>query len=428
MSSYVALARKYRPQDFNQLVGQEILVKILKNAIIQNKLHHAFILTGIRGVGKTTSARIIAKTINCLDEESSKNAISCNKCQNCLTIASSNNQDVIEFDAASKTGVDDIRDIIDSIAYAPINSKYKIYIIDEVHMLSNNAFNALLKTLEEPPHNVKFIFATTEIKKVPITILSRCMRFNLRRLNQDEITSHLSDILTKEGFNFDKESLELIAKLSEGSVRDSLSITDQLLAANNYKSDISSQNISELLGLNNNIEVINILESILEGNVKRSLDLFNDFYLKSSDILGLMKDIMSILHHIALKIVDKEYVISGLPGKEVEIINDMAVKIDILVVNRIWQMMQKNINDLPNFHCGKTFFEMLIIRTCYLKSLPNLQHLLINDNLVENKVACQNNNIKNDIDISSSNSKSDINSDEVVNEVLRNFEGSKLII
>ncbi len=341
MSSYVALARKYRPQDFSQLVGQEILVKILKNAIIQNKLHHAFILTGIRGVGKTTSARIIAKTIICLDEESSKNAISCNKCQNCLTIASSNNQDVIEFDAASKTGVDDIRDIIDSIAYAPINSKYKIYIIDEVHMLSNNAFNALLKTLEEPPHNVKFIFATTEIKKVPITILSRCMRFNLRRLNQDEITSHLSDILTKEGFNFDKESLELIAKLSEGSVRDSLSITDQLLAANNYKSDISSQNISELLGLNNNIEVINILESILEGNVKKSLDLFNDFYLKSSDILGLMKDIMSILHHIALKIVDKEYVISGFMIKEVEIINDIAVKLDILVVNRIWQMMQK---------------------------------------------------------------------------------------
>jgi DNA polymerase III subunit gamma/tau len=182
MSSYLALARKYRPQNFAELFGQEVLVKTLQNAIRNNRLHHAYILNGIRGVGKTTSARIIAKTINCLDENSLKNATACGFCDNCRLIASSKHQDVIEIDAASRTGVDDIREIIDSIAYAPVLAKYKIYIIDEVHMLSNNAFNALLKTLEEPPAHVKFIFATTEIKKLPITVLSRCQRFDLRRL------------------------------------------------------------------------------------------------------------------------------------------------------------------------------------------------------------------------------------------------------
>ncbi len=423
MSSYVALARKYRPQDFSQLVGQDILVKILKNAIIKDKLHHAFILTGIRGVGKTTSARIIAKAINCLDENSASSAISCNKCENCISIANSNNQDVIEFDAASKTGVDDIRDIINSIAYSPVNSRYKIYIIDEVHMLSNNAFNALLKTLEEPPANVKFIFATTEIKKVPITILSRCMRFNLRRLDQSEIINHLKNILEKEGFNFDNSALELVAKLSEGSVRDSLSITDQILAANNYQSKISTQEIVTSLGLNNNIDIINLLKSLFEGDVGKSLDIFNEFYSKSSDIMGLMKDLMSITHDIALLNIDKNYKIDALSSQEIAIINQISNEIDISIINRMWQMLQKNINDLNNFFSGKIFFEMLIIRICHLKSLPNLQQLLLNDKLEENKVACQNNNIKNDR-VTSSNT----DSDDLVNEILRNFEGSKLII
>jgi DNA polymerase-3 subunit gamma/tau len=423
MSSYVALARKYRPQDFSQLVGQDILVKILKNAIIKDKLHHAFILTGIRGVGKTTSARIIAKAINCLDKNSASSAISCNKCQNCISIANSNNQDVIEFDAASKTGVDDIRDIINSIAYSPINSKYKIYIIDEVHMLSNNAFNALLKTLEEPPANVKFIFATTEIKKVPITILSRCMRFNLRRLDQNEIIHHLQNILEKEGFKFDNSALELIAKLSEGSVRDSLSITDQILAANNYQSKVSTQEIVTSLGLNNNIDIINLLKSLFEGDVGKSLEIFNEFYSKSSDIMGLMKDLMSITHDIALLNIDKNHKIDALSSQEIAIINQISNEIDISIINRMWQMLQKNINDLNNFFSGKIFFEMLIIRICHLKSLPNLQQLLLNDKLEENKVACQNNNIKNNV-VTNSNT----DSDDLVSEILRNFEGSKLII
>ena len=214
MSSYLALARKYRPQDFSQLIGQDALVRVLRNSIKQNKIHHAFILTGIRGIGKTTTARIIAKTINCLDENAANSATACNKCDSCIAITNSNNQDVVEFDAASKTGVDDIRQIIESIAYAPVSAKYKIYIIDEVHMLSNSAFNALLKTLEEPPQRVKFIFATTEIKKVPVTILSRCMRFDLRRLDEEEISLHIKNILQKEG---DRKSTRLNSSHSQQS-------------------------------------------------------------------------------------------------------------------------------------------------------------------------------------------------------------------
>ncbi len=246
-SSYLALARKYRPSNFAELIGQETLVTTLSNAINKQRLHHAYILTGIRGVGKTTTARIIAKSFNCLgvsdnssaDLDSTKTRIACGVCDNCRLIAASKHQDVIEIDAASKTGVDDIREIIDSIAYRPVMARHKIYIIDEVHMLSNSAFNALLKTLEEPPAHVKFIFATTEIKKVPITILSRCQRFDLRRLDEKEIANHLKNILAKEGFEADESALILIAKMSEGSVRDALSIIDQALSINNYQQFLS---------------------------------------------------------------------------------------------------------------------------------------------------------------------------------------------
>ncbi len=415
MSSYLALARKYRPQDFTQLVGQDVLVKILSNSIKQNKLHHAFILTGIRGVGKTTTARIIAKTINCLGENSIQNAIACNECDNCLSIANSSHQDVIEFDAASKTGVDDIRQIIDSIAYAPVMAKYKVYIIDEVHMLSNNAFNALLKTLEEPPARVKFIFATTEIKKVPITILSRCLRFDLRRLTESEIASHLQNILQKEGFEFESEALETVAKLSEGSIRDSLSLTDQILAANNYNSKTTYDDLQSLLGLNDLNQVIELMMFLLKGEVQSSLKLFSEFYARSSDVSHLIKDLMHLIHDVTLLKIDFEQKIAGYSSNQITNLKKIASEISIDCLNRFWQILGKSLNEASFSISAKLAFEMLIVRLCHVVALPNLQQVLINISPKENKV------------VEKINNNDHQENDDLVNEVLRNFEGSKLI-
>ena len=229
---YVVLARKYRPQNFNELLGQDALVQTLTNAIKNNRLHHAYILTGIRGVGKTTTARIIAKALNCTgkDGHSEPTVNPCGICENCRAIAESRHIDVLELDAASRTSVDDIREILDGVRYKPTNARYKIYIIDEVHMLSKSAFNALLKTLEEPPSHVIFIFATTEIRKVPITVLSRCQRFDLQRLTIETLMKHFQNIIQKEGLEAEDEALHLIAKAADGSCRDGLSLLDQAIA------------------------------------------------------------------------------------------------------------------------------------------------------------------------------------------------------
>ena len=229
--SYQVLARKYRPNLLSELIGQEVLVTTLKNSFELKKIAHAFILTGVRGVGKTTTARIIARSLNCIGENGiqQETITPCGICINCTSIKKDNNMDVIEIDAASKTGVDDMREIIDTIKYKPVSARYKIYIIDEVHMLSKNAFNALLKTLEEPPEHVKFIFATTEIKKVPITILSRCQRFDLKRVQEQELSNHLKNICQKEEIEAEEKALNLLAKAATGSVRDSLSLLDQAI-------------------------------------------------------------------------------------------------------------------------------------------------------------------------------------------------------
>ena len=233
--SYLVLARKYRPQNFSELVGQEVLTTTLTNAITHNKLHQAYILCGIRGIGKTTTARIIAKTINCLDITTQNTALACGKCKNCLDINKSQHPDIIEINAADHRGINDIRELIATAIYAPVFAKYKVYIIDEVHMLTEEAFNCLLKLLEEPPAHVKFILATTEIRDVPQTILSRCQKFNLARLSSADMVSHLQKILQQENFTAEESALQLVAKISEGSVRDALSFLDQALAINSYK-------------------------------------------------------------------------------------------------------------------------------------------------------------------------------------------------
>ncbi len=409
--SYLVLARKYRPQNFDELVGQEVLVTTLSNAIKNNRLHHAYILTGIRGVGKTTTARIIAKTLNCLDANAALNAKACGLCDNCKMIAASKHQDVIEIDAASRTGVDDIREIIDSIAYAPVSAKHKIYIIDEVHMLSNSAFNALLKTLEEPPAHVKFIFATTEIRKVPITILSRCQRFDLRRLDETEIVSHLKNILSQENLEAEEQALALIAKSSEGSVRDSLSLLDQALATNNHEKFLSAKLVEKMLGLSDRNKTIELFEKLLSGDFSASSQIFSEFYSHSSDVSQLLQDLLDITHKTTSSKLIADYKLDGYSASQSQKISEISQKISLNSLTRIWQIFSKSVAEINFSASPKMAFEMLMVRICHLSALPNLQQVLLNISENKNPVA----------------QKSGETNDEVVNEILRSFEGAKMI-
>jgi DNA polymerase-3 subunit gamma/tau len=411
MSSYLVISRKYRPQNFDELVGQEVLVTTLSNAIKNNRLHHAYILTGIRGVGKTTTARIIAKTLNCLDQSATLTAKACGVCDNCKLITASKHQDVIEIDAASRNGVDDIREIIDSIAYAPVMAKYKIYIIDEVHMLSNSAFNALLKTLEEPPAHVKFIFATTEIRKVPVTILSRCQRFDLRRLDEKEIESHLENILKQENLEAESQALELIAKMSEGSVRDSLSLLDQALASNNHQKLLPAELVEKMLGLTDKVKVIELFENLLKGDFSDASQSFAEFYSYSSDVSQLVLDLMEITHKTTSVKLIKSYKLEGYSQFQQEKISNIAHEISLNSLTRIWQMLLKGNQEIACSASPKMAFEMLLARICYMVALPNLQQVLLNLNERQNPVA---------------EKKAEIN-DDLVNEILRNFEGAKIL-
>ncbi|MBU6338856.1 MAG: DNA polymerase III subunit gamma/tau [Rickettsiales bacterium] len=421
MNSYLVLARKYRPQNFSELVGQEVLVTTLTNSIKNNRLHHAYILTGIRGVGKTTTARIVAKTLNCTNKESAASA--CGVCDNCTSITASKHQDVIEIDAASRTGVDDIREIIDSIAYAPVMAAYKIYIIDEVHMLSNNAFNALLKTLEEPPAHVKFIFATTEIRKVPITILSRCQRFDLRRLDENEISNHLKNILSKENLKADEQALELIAKTSEGSVRDSLSLLDQALSNNNHQELLPFDVVEKMLGLNDRIKVIELFETLLLGDFSAAIAKFNALYSYSSDILQLISDLMEITHKVTSCKLIKGYKLDGYSKFQQEKINEIAKKISLSSITRIWQMLLKGNSEIAFSDMQKAAFEMLIARICHLVALPDLKNQLLDLSASKNYQDEKNVVLEKKTIAEKTNG---IN-DDMVNEILRNFEGAKIV-
>lgn len=277
---YVVLARKYRPQNFDELLGQDALVRTLTNAIKNNRLHHAYILTGIRGVGKTTTARLIAKALNCTgaDGNGGPTVNPCGVCENCKAIAASRHIDVLELDAASRTGVDDIREILDGVRYKPTNARYKVYIIDEVHMLSKNAFNALLKTLEEPPSHVIFIFATTEIRKVPITVLSRCQRFDLQRLTIDTLVGHFKNIIANEKLEAEEEALHIIAKAADGSCRDGLSLLDQAISLGSgaVKTDI----VKNMIGLADRNQTFALFESLVNGKTDQVITNMAEQYKK----------------------------------------------------------------------------------------------------------------------------------------------------
>jgi len=429
MSSYLVLARKYRPQNFAELIGQEVLVQTLANSIRNNRLHHGYILTGIRGVGKTTTARIIAKTINCLDPKAMENAMACGVCENCRLISASQHQDVIEIDAASRTGVGDIRQIIDSIAYAPVMAKYKIYIIDEVHMLSNQAFNALLKTLEEPPSDVKFIFATTEIRKVPVTILSRCQRFDLRRLDESEISQHLENILAKENFQADKNALMMIAKSGEGSVRDSLSLLDQALAINNHQTQLSADLVEKMLGLNDRSKIVDLISKIMIGDLNLAIKAFNEIYSVTSDISQLVIDLQEIVHKMTAFKTIENYQLEGISSSNAEIIGDLSKKISLNNLVKIWQLLVKAKAEIDQSSSPKINFEMLLIKLCHLVSIPDLAKILVElKNVEQSNTSLVNQNFSQvEVNNSSSDKKnsSDQNND-LVAEILKSFDQAKI--
>lgn len=374
---YVVLARKYRPQNFDDLVGQDALVQTLTNAIKNNRLHHAYILTGIRGVGKTTTARIIAKALNCigLDGKSGPTVHPCGVCENCKAITEGRHIDVMELDAASHTGVDDIREILDGVRYKPTNARYKIYIIDEVHMLSKSAFNALLKTLEEPPSHVKFIFATTEIRKVPVTILSRCQRFDLQRISIEDLTGLFKKILDNEKISYDEEALHIIAKAADGSARDGESLLDQSISLGGGK--VRTDIVKNMIGLADRNQVFELFENLATGKVDKVITNLQEQYKNGANPTTLLQDLINITHMLAkARIIPSSVNDISLTENERDFCNKMSPVVSIAVLSKIWQMMIKGLGELQVAPVQIDALEMILIRVAYSANLPTPYELL----------------------------------------------------
>ena len=389
-SIHRVLARKYRPLNFTKLVGQNNLIKTLSGSIERGRLAHAYILTGVRGVGKTSTARIIAKLFNCTNpEKSSEIAINpCGVCDSCLGIAEGKNIDVLEIDAASNTGVDNIRELIDGVGYKPLTSKFRVYIIDEVHMLSKGAFNALLKTLEEPPEHVKFIFATTEIRKVPITILSRCQRFDLQIVPSKILIDHLKWVCEEEKINFTLEALQIIVRVSGGSVRDALSLLDQ--SASISGDDIKSETISFMLGLPSRVSSIEILENIFDSNIENALKIYDNVIDHGTNGEILIGDMLDIIHlSTRINIIGEKNLdtfMKSIPDGEKAGILKIA-KISLPGLTRAWQILLKGIEEIRAAPNPDEAGSMILIRLAYSCNLPDPASLVkqIQASLKENK-------------------------------------------
>ena len=367
--NYKVLARKYRPQNFQELIGQDILVNTLKNALNDGRLAHAFLLTGIRGIGKTTTARIIAKAFNCEGNNNNKPTFEiCNNCGPCKAITKGNSLDVIEIDAASKTGVDNIREIIESVMYSTNEMRFKIYIIDEVHMLSTAAFNALLKTLEEPPNNTKFIFATTETKKIPATIISRCQRFDLKRIDDEVLINHLKSICVKEDITVDDESLKQISSSSEGSMRDALSILDQVAALSNNQIQITE--LRQLLGIRSKLDFIKLYKFCLDAKASEALNYYYQLIQDSTDPSDILNSLISICSDACKFVVN-----NNLLDEHVDEFKKISEH-GITKLLRSWQVLIKGLDETKSGTNQIEIVSIIIVKLCYTSSTPMPEELI----------------------------------------------------
>ncbi len=371
---YIVLARKYRPKTLNDLIGQEVVATTIKNAFASNQIPHAYMLTGERGVGKTTIARIIAKGINCTGEDGTglQTPNPCGKCSSCKEIETESSLDVIEMDAASNTSIDDVREIIEKVKYKPINARYKVFIIDEVHMLSKSAFNGLLKTLEEPPPHVKFIFATTEIKKVPITILSRCQRFNLNLVGYETLQNHLKNICNKEEVKYEDEAIALIAKFAKGSVRDSLSLLDQAISLCNK--DLKLDEVANAMGFHNNSYYYDLFISLVDGNVKNAFEALEKIEKLGDDHLNIAFELLSIAHYSSVaKAVPSFFQSSNNLNKD--LYENIASKTTLLALSRLWQLLSQSIEEIKKTENSKQAFDMFILKALCVADLDILKNV-----------------------------------------------------
>ena len=370
---YRVLARKYRPATFDDLIGQDTMVRILRNAFALGRVAHAFMLTGVRGVGKTTTARIIARAMNCtgVDGQGGPTADPCGVCPNCVAILADRHPDVTEMDAASRTGVDDVREIIEATRYRPIQARARVFIIDEVHMLSRNAFNALLKTLEEPPPHVRFVFATTELRKVPVTVLSRCQTFSLRRVSLSELAGWFGRIAEREGVAADAEALALIARAADGSVRDGLSLLDQAIAQAEPGQPVTGAAVADMLGTADRGALFDLVEALMAGRTADALAITDRAHALGADLGVLLADLLDLLNTLTrLKVVPALRDGNELPELERTRGAAIADTLDVATLSRAWQMLLKGVQEVESAPDRRAAAEMILIRLCYVADLP----------------------------------------------------------
>ena len=375
-AAYTVLARKYRPRTFEDLIGQEAMVRTLTNAFASGRIAHAFMLTGVRGVGKTTTARLLARALNNQSDTIDRPSLALSADgRHDAAIMAGQHMDVMELDAASHTGVNDIRDILDSVRYGPVEARYKVYVLDEVHMLSNQAFNALLKTLEEPPPHAKFIFATTEIRKVPVTILSRCQRFDLRRVEPEVLVGHLERISGREGMTIESDALALIARAAEGSVRDGLSLLDQALVQGERGETVRTETVRDMLGLADRSQTIALFESIMAGRTPEALESFRTLYGYGADPVQVTNDLLEHCHAASVaKMLGPNA--TRLPNDQAQKLAAMGAALSAGTLARVWQMLLKALDEVRRAPSPADAVEMAIVRLAYAADLPGPEEAL----------------------------------------------------